>query len=100
MDVATQTYDTINVRRESIFTPNIEQNIHLIINDITQLSENKSLEANNIMNQYYKEYNENGMSVVLWEGNAKRRAAEDAVMRLACIGLKAPYWLYKRIRKE
>ena len=98
MDVATQTYDTINVRRESIFTPNIEQNIQLIINDITQLSENKSLEANNIMNQYYKEYNENGISIMQWKGNSKRRAAEDAVKRLACIGLKAPYWLHKRIR--
>jgi hypothetical protein len=99
MDVYTQTYDAIEpcVQVDTVF-PN---NINLIVNDIPLIGKNEELyKVNKIMNQYHKEYNENGMSIIKCDDECKIRAAEDAIMRLACIGLKPPYWLYRRVKKS
>ena len=98
MDVATQTYDATEPRVQvgTIF-PN---NINLIVNDIPTGENEESYKVNKIMNQYHKEYNENGISIIKCNDDVKIRAAEDAIIRLACIGLKAPYWLYRRVKKS
>ena len=98
MDVATQTHDAIEpcLQVRTIF-PN---NINLIVNDIPTGKNEESCKVNKIMNQYHKEYNENGISIIKSNDDVKIRAAEDAIMRLACIGLKAPYWLYRRVKKS
>jgi len=98
MDVSTQTYDATEPRVQvgTIFS----NNINLIVNDIPTGENEESYKVNKIMNQYHKEYNENGISIIKCNDDVKIRAAEDAIMRLACIGLKAPYWLYRRVKKS
>ena len=96
--MSTQTYDATEPRVQvgTIFS----NNINLIVNDIPTGENEESYKVNKIMNQYHKEYNENGISIIKCNDDVKIRAAEDAIMRLACIGLKAPYWLYRRVKKS